>query len=304
MRCRANLIFQKHRNPKIVRRIALEEKNKVKEFQMKRIVILTGSDIRHEFFRKYITADPHIQVLATFCEGAVSSAINTSQANTLLSDIERKHFQARARSELDYFGLFNEVNFDNSCPIFLKKGEINKEEVVQKVISLHPDLLVCFGTSIIKSELLKIYHRRFLNVHLGVSPYYRGSGTNVWPLINDELHLVGATFMYMDTGIDTGEIIHQIGADIFIGDSPHSIGNRLILKMTRAYRNLIVNFDYLERIPQPTCEVERVYRAKDFNEQACKTLYDNFKRGMVDNFLDKKQNGPLAINPRISSCGH
>ena len=42
--------------------------------------------------------------------------------------------------------------------------------------------------------------------------------------------MVGATFMYIDAGIDTGEIIHQIRADIVIGDSPHSIGNRLIKK--------------------------------------------------------------------------
>lgn len=271
---------------------------------MKRIVILTGSDVRHEFFRKYIAADPHIRVLTTFCEGAVSSTINMPQANALLSDIEKKHFQARTQSELDYFSLFNKSGFDNSYPIFLKKGEINKQEVVQKVISLNPDLLVCFGTSIVKSELLQIYHRRFINVHLGISPHYRGSGTNVWPLINYEPHMVGATFMHIDTGIDTGEIIHQIAADIFIGDSPHSIGNRLISKMTRTYRDLIVNFDYLERIPQLKCDFERVYRARDFNEKACVTLYDNFKKGMIYDFLDKNLRIPLAINPRISSCGH
>ena len=32
--------------------------------------------------------------------------------------------------------------------------------------------------------------------------------------------MVGATFMYIDPGIDTGEIIHQ-SRDIVIGDSPH-----------------------------------------------------------------------------------
>ena len=54
-----------------------------------------------------------------------------------------------------------------------------------------------------------MFSRKFLNVHLGLSPYYRGSGTNVWPLINTEPDMVGAT-LCIDAGIDNGEIIHQI----------------------------------------------------------------------------------------------
>ena len=44
--------------------------------------------------------------------------------------------------------------------------------------------------------------------------------------------------MHINEGIDTGEIIHQIIPDFYIGDSPHTIGNRLI-KMTKVFAELI-----------------------------------------------------------------
>ena len=178
---------------------------------------------------------------------------------------------------------------DHSSPKFIVKGEINNDDIVTEIIDLKPDLLVCYGSSLVKSKLLEEFEGRFLNVHLGLSPYYRGSGTNVWPLINNEPDMVGATFMYIDAGIDTGEIIHQIRADIFIGDSPHSIGNRLIRKMTSAYSDLIANFKSLERAEQPSAE-GKLYFAKDFDQDACRRLYDSFSEGLIENYLnsDKK----------------
>ena len=121
--------------------------------------------------------------------------------------------------------LDESINYlpDNSNPRVIKKGSINDNEVVSEIVNSNADLLVCYGSSIIKSDLLDIFRGKFLNVHLGLSPYYRGSGTNIWPLINGEPEMVGATFMHIDKGIDTGEVIHQIQADFFVGDSPHTL---------------------------------------------------------------------------------
>ena len=83
----------------------------------------------------------------------------------------------------------------------IKKGEINNENIIQEIIKINPDLLVCYGSSLIKDKLIAVFENRFLNVHLGLSPYYRGSGTNTWALINNEPHMVGATFMYLNKGI-------------------------------------------------------------------------------------------------------
>ena len=55
--------------------------------------------------------------------------------------------------------------------------------------------------------------------------------------MNNEFEFFGYTFMYLDEGIDTGEIIHQGRPKIFPYDNPHQIGNRLIKKMTKDLLN-------------------------------------------------------------------
>ncbi len=252
-----------------------------------KVIILTGDEIRHEFFRKKIASREGINVLASYCEGSDQSLeVRTSQ-NEQSSLLERQHVEARTQSEKDFFWDWIEVTVDLSNPKKIKKGDINAASVVSEILSLKPDLLICYGSSLIKSRLLDVFARRFLNVHLGLSPYYRGSGTNVWPLINREPHMVGATFMHIDTGIDTGNIIHQIRADISLGDSPHSIGNRLIKNMADVYGDIIESLHLVTDEVQPVFE-GRLYRQKDFDSLACQAMYDNFNDGMVSEHLDGK----------------
>ena len=265
------------------------------------MIILTGSETRHEFFRKYISNDSRIKVLSTYCEGDESSLENRVKGNENSTLLEHHHVQARSQAEIDFFGSSISHIDDKSNPIFIKKGEINDEKIVSEIINQNPDLLVCYGASLIKSNLLNVFQGRFLNVHLGLSPYYRGSGTNVWPLINDEPEMVGATFMYIDAGIDTGQIIHQIRADIFLGDSPHSIGNRLIRKMTETYAEIIANFENLKEVKQPNDE-GKLYMIKDFDGVACRKLYQNFNDGMIENFFSTEKDYKYIVeNPGISS---
>lgn len=254
-----------------------------------KIVILTGNEIRHQFFRKKVAKCKSINVLASFCEGTEKSLENSVLSKKNYSSIELLHVKARTQSENDFFKIPIEEMKDFSNPKFIPKGDINEDEIVDEILELKPDLLVCYGSSIIRSKLLNKMRGKFINVHLGLSPYYRGSGTNVWPLINNEPEFVGATFMYINEGIDTGKIIHQIRADIMLGDSPHSIGNRLISKMTDEYIKIIQNFDNLSDELQISTK-GKLYLQKHFDEKACLKLYDNFKKGLVEKFLRKEKN--------------
>ena len=104
---------------------------------------------------------------------------------------------------------------------------------------------------------------------MGLSPYYEGSGTNFWPFVEDELSAIGTTFMHIDSGIDTGDIIHQIRAKIKKNDSIHSIGNRLIKDSASECVKIIKNFNMLKKHKKNSSE-GRLYRNKDFNEECIK----------------------------------
>lgn len=256
----------------------------------KKIVILTGNEIRHNYFRLSLSSDKRFKVLKTFCEGEEKSLEKNVLGNKSASKIEKFHVAARTQSEKDFFlSSILSLN-DDSNPKYIKKGDINNKKIVKDIITLKPDLIICYGSSIIKSTLLNIFKNRFINVHLGLSPYYRGSGTNVWPLINNEPQYVGATFMYIDENIDTGKIIHQLRPNIYLGDSPHTIGNRLITQMVECYADIIYSFSNLSSEKQFSTKIKsKFYYQKDFNSNACSMLYNNFNNGLILNYLNKNK---------------
>ncbi|MDR9382125.1 MAG: formyltransferase family protein, partial [Natronomonas sp.] len=174
----------------------------------------------------------------------------------------------------------------------------------EEITDLDPDLLVAYGCSIVRGPLLSEFRGRFLNVHLGLSPYYRGTGTNFWPLVNGEPEYVGATFMYIDEGVDTGEIVHQIRARVYPDDTPHQVGNRLIADMTRTYIKIVRRFDALKPVDKPSePEDSNYYRRDDYTTEATRKLYQNFGSGLVERYLEEREDRiravPIVSNPAL-----
>jgi len=273
---------------------------------VKKIVILTGSDLRHDFFRIFLSNQDGIEVIRSYAEskdGDLDSYVESRQEQ---NELRKTHLLARNQSEEDFFGIYLEHAVDYSNPQMIARNSINSEEYVDSIGEIGPDLIVSYGCSIVKSELLDQYKDRFINVHLGLSPYYRGGGTNFWPFVNGELQYLGVTFMHINRGVDTGEVIHQIRPEIFPMDNIHSIGNRLIIKAARSMGELVRNFDRLFRPEQIRIEKNKAkyYKKADFTESALELAYKNLNNGLVGNYLHKKDeldgSVPITVNDVFS----
>ena len=108
-----------------------------------------------------------------------------------------------------------------------------------------------------------------MNLHLGLSPYYKGNATNFWPFVNNELECLGSTILHVDAGIDTGDIITHVKPKIEIGDNVHTIGCKIIRESVSKIKeilNLIKNGDEINRVKQWKVNDEKIYRLKDFDE--------------------------------------
>ena len=198
------------------------------------------------------------------------------------------HLDARHNSEYDFFSDVIECFKDNSNSKYIKKGAVNDRLIVDEIIKLSPDLIISYGCSIIQPTLIKYFKDRIINVHLGLSPYYFGAGTNFHCLVNCEFQFEGYTFMYLDEGIDTGEIIHQSRAQILPFDNPHQIGNRLIKQMTRDFISLVLNFNLIKNIVPVTDFIGKTYLAKDATDELTLKLYKNFDDDAVIKYLFKR----------------
>lgn len=268
----------------------------------KEVVILTRDSLRHDYVRKSFGLADDVKVLRSYCEMSSSDLLEEARRKDETTRVE--HLERRARSEHDFFAPFVNQTTDHSNPVEIPGGSINNEKYYEEITDLDPDILVAYGCSIIKDPLLGRYKDNFLNVHLGLSPYYRGTGTNFWPLVNNEPEYVGATFMYLDEGVDTGAIIHQIRARVYPGDGPHDIGNRLISDVGQIYPELIRRFEAIEATDQPPePQEEKYYTSDDYSVEATEQLYTNFEEGLVQEYLDQKdervKEAPIVKNSAI-----
>ena len=100
-------------------------------------------------------------------------------------------------------------------------------EGVAWVNDCRPDLLVSvlFGY-ILKSNILSIPKLGAINIHPGYLPYHRGRFPNDWSII--EGTPAGTTMHFMDTGIDTGDIIAQREVPVTSVDTGISLYERLM----------------------------------------------------------------------------
>ncbi len=98
-------------------------------------------------------------------------------------------------------------NYPNSK--LLNVPSINTMDVYQNTIETQPDLIIVSGTSLIKDKLLEIKPKiGIINLHTGLSPYIKG-GPNCtnWCISTNQFQYIGNTIMWLNKGIDTGNII-------------------------------------------------------------------------------------------------
>ena len=83
----------------------------------------------------------------------------------------------------------------------------NNMEFIEEIANLNPDVLcvVAYG-KILPKEILDVPKYGAINVHGSLLPKYRGAAPIQWAVINGEKE-TGITTMFMDEGMDTGDMI-------------------------------------------------------------------------------------------------
>lgn len=115
-------------------------------------------------------------------------------------------------------GLRTEMIFDGS--------RLKDQQVLSAIQALKPEIgLSVFFGYILKPELLNSLPHGCLNLHPALLPYNRGSFPNVWSII--EGTPAGATLHFVDTGVDTGDILAQVEVPVDSTDNGKSLYRKL-----------------------------------------------------------------------------
>jgi folate-dependent phosphoribosylglycinamide formyltransferase PurN len=81
---------------------------------------------------------------------------------------------------------------------------VNSETTIALLKAINPDLVIVNGTRIISKKVLSSINSKFVNIHVGITPKYRGVHGTYWALVNNDVENSGVTVHFVDEGIDTG----------------------------------------------------------------------------------------------------
>ena len=133
-----------------------------------------------------------------------------------VSPVMEKYFNSVNNAQLKFFGnspIINKKKNIRFLPMLF--GDLNQCSMSFLTNFLQSDIYLVFGSSYIKGELADfLIKQKTINIHAGVSPFYRGTDCNFWALYDDNPHLVGATIHLLSKGLDSGPTLYHAMSNI------------------------------------------------------------------------------------------
>jgi methionyl-tRNA formyltransferase len=199
--------------------------------------------------------------------------------------LDRTVFLSIRKSWFDMLG-----HYEKLFPVFPSTGmkqvsNINSDDVIDHIKKAAPDLLIVSGTSLLRKKILSIPIKYgIINLHTGLSPYVKGAPncTN-WCVANSSFHLIGNTIMWIDAGIDSGDIlttetspvagyVDLLDLQIKVMDHAHDLYVRAIHKIREDFENC-------PRVKQSTISAGKTFYNKDWNWKPKIRLLRNLEKG-------------------------
>jgi methionyl-tRNA formyltransferase len=90
-------------------------------------------------------------------------------------------------------------------------NEMSCKEFLEQQI---PDYLVVMGTALLETRIIDIPSIATLNIHGGLVPKYRNVHSDFWAYLDNDHDNIGTSILYLDKGIDTGDVVCQSSAGV------------------------------------------------------------------------------------------
>lgn len=122
-----------------------------------------------------------------------------------------------------------EYGLEQGIEVYQPEKLRNNDEVIDKLKSINPDLIivVAYG-KILPQTILELPKYGCINVHGSLLPKLRGAAPIQRAIIDGET-VTGITTMYMDVGMDTGDMIYKKEIEIDIKDTYRTLHDKLML---------------------------------------------------------------------------
>lgn len=158
-------------------------------------------------------------------EFAIPSLKAVSQ-NTDLKLIFTKEDKRNARGNKIIYSPVKQFGLDNDIEVIQPK-RMKDEEVIDKIKEVNPDLIVVVAYGkILPKEIIDIPKYGIINVHSSLLPKYRGASPIHSAILNGDKES-GVSIMYIEEGLDSGDVILKETCEITEDDTLGTLHDRL-----------------------------------------------------------------------------
>lgn len=143
----------------------------------------------------------------------------------------------KGRGKKVQFPPVKQAALEYGIPVY-QPQKVKEEAFLAQLREIGPDVIVvaAFG-QILPESILNLPPYGCINVHASLLPRYRGAAPIQWAIINGDEE-TGVTIMYMEKGLDTGDMLAKASIAVDpeeTGDSLHdklaALGGPLLLKV-------------------------------------------------------------------------
>jgi folate-dependent phosphoribosylglycinamide formyltransferase PurN len=263
-------------------------------------LLIVGTQLRHKYFLSVLLKNFSLSGVIFYERSLVQPPPallkNKEQyySNYSKEDIELEslHLSNLKSKEEEYF--LEEVNqIDlHDIPVLTvsSQSELNSKNTIAWLKNnVDSNVMLDYGSRILSNEFLSILPKWKINLHGGLSPYYKGSATLLWPIYMQQPELVGTTLHLLSEKIDAGEIIQHSRPNIGELDSVADIGCKAIISASSDAVNILNKLqenNTLELYPQST---GKLFLERDYKPSIIAVVNELMKRGLIQKYLENKE---------------
>jgi methionyl-tRNA formyltransferase len=221
---------------------------------------------------------------------------------TLSKIIERLFLPSIGRAWWNMRAHYNNAYSNYPQVKTLDVENINSDEAYEFSKNLSPDLIIVSGTRLIKEKMLSLKpYKGILNLHTGLSPYIKG-GPNCtnWCIATEQFHLIGNTVMWIDSGIDSGNIVTSEFTELSGIENLEQIHLKVMEHAHELYMKAIkfVADGKTSNVPQASIAKGITYFTKDWNLSKKISLRANISKlnmAVKSNEVNKKRENIIVV---------
>ncbi len=252
-----------------------------------RLVVVCGSHPRHLYVtRRILETGMVVGVVYMKREKMVDET--PADLSGHLRELYEHHFKLRQDMEDKYFGNPNVYDISDDVPVLeIERDELNEPKVEMFIKKVSADCLFSYGPDLFKENILNCVDGFALNLHGGLSPWYKGDATMFWPFYFLEPNFVGTTLHYITMKIDAGNIVHQTVPILEHGDCMHEVACKAVVCAADDCYNV---FRCIDQYGKPEGIKQKgngkLFLGRDWRPEHLQVIYDLYDDKIVDMYLN------------------